>query len=115
MIKRNIVKTLEESFCRYYQELDSVEKELREVEEIASGNVEELANLIKLFEEEIDVAEKLFLSDVLSNLKCEKVKNFLVEILGVSEDFTDKIWAAGNLLKFEDERAVEVLKKFVLI
>ena len=83
------------------------------METIVRKDVDVLANLIKSFEEETDMAKKLLLADILSNLRCENVKDFLVEVLDVVEDYTDKIWAAGNLLKFEDERAVEVLKELV--
>jgi hypothetical protein len=81
-----------------------------EIYEYASSSPKELDELIKIFNEEKDLDDKLLLSEILVKLKCKKIIPELKKILDCS-DREHQIWAAGHLIAFEDEKGVEVIKK----
>jgi hypothetical protein len=114
MIRKNKIEELFETYSGPdTQDSDITDECLKEIKKIAEKDPIEFKNLIELFNKLEDEFEKLFLSDVLIDLGYDKVKDFLIKVTKEGEDLTDKIWAAGNLLKLEDVFAVTVLKDLV--
>ena len=114
MIIKNQVKDLFETYADPEMRDDYITEEcLKKMFQVAQNDPEEFKNLIDLFNEQDDVDEKLNLSDVLTDLKYLKVKDFLLKVIEDESDIINQIWAAGNLLKFEDERGAKALRKLV--
>ena len=110
----NKVKDLFETYAVSDTRDDYITDEcLKEMFQVAQNDPQEFKNLIDLFNEQDDVDEKLNLSDVLTDLKYLKVKDFLLKVIEDESDIINQIWAAGNLLKFEDERAAEALRELI--
>jgi len=105
-----------------------VEEDINYIERLAKEDKNEFKNLVNLFEslpEKInnEISKKMKLASILSNLGHEPVKDFLIRVIYSKDDdikkdssynwtkMDNKIWAAGNLVKFSDERGVEFIKK----
>ena len=119
MIKKN--KVLEE-YNDAWTDPEHVVPAMNEIELIAGEDKQEFQNLIEIFDNETDLFLKMILSDVLVNLRYDKIKDFFVDVLRgkakgfwrkvVNKDWTmmcEKVHAALNLIYLEDKRGCDFI------
>jgi hypothetical protein len=90
---------------------EEVEGWQEEIFKYASKSKHEKEDLINIFyEENQDLDNKLFLADILVQLKCKKIIPELKKVLENS-DREHQIWAATNLIVLGDEIGIGVIRK----
>lgn len=104
----------------------SVASGLEEIKFMAEKYEEEFKNLIDLFDHEKDVHLKLLFSDILVDLNYLPVKKLFIDLINDEENrlqtckygegwshLRNKIWAAGNLLRLNDNSGAVFLESII--